>query len=190
MANLLLKHLQPGQRLPFLPLKRMTMAGEELVIPDSDRGTHIMFRRFAGCPICNVALRAYLQRIDQLRTAKVHSVVVFHSSESETKRFQSQLPISVIADEHRELYRLFGVGTSIRSVADPRTWWVAIKEILRSGLRMPTEQQNPFVLPADFLIDTDGCLTAAHYAQHAADVWDADQVLRLQRDALGHQQRD
>jgi hypothetical protein len=38
-------------------------------------------------------------------------------------------------------------------------------------------------LPADFLVDAQGRVVAAHYGRHADDHWEVDEVLRLARGA-------
>jgi len=35
-------------------------------IPDSERIVHLHFRRYAGCPVCNVHLRTFAVRHDDL----------------------------------------------------------------------------------------------------------------------------
>ncbi|HLT61434.1 MAG TPA: hypothetical protein VK020_09600, partial [Microlunatus sp.] len=45
--------------------------GEELQIPDPERLTHLQFRRYAGCPVCNRHLRATARRLDDLAAAGV-----------------------------------------------------------------------------------------------------------------------
>jgi len=43
-----------------------SISGAEIPLPDPDRLTHLQFRRFAGCPICNVHLRTFILRADGL----------------------------------------------------------------------------------------------------------------------------
>jgi hypothetical protein len=49
-------------------------------IPDPERLIHLQFRRFAGCPICNLHMRSISGRHDEIVAAGVREVVVFHSS--------------------------------------------------------------------------------------------------------------
>jgi peroxiredoxin len=172
--------LRSGDKLHFLPITVEVADGSQVDIPcETKKYTHLIFRRFAGCPICNVGLRSYLKALDALEVSSVQPIVIFHSSVEETLRFQSQLPIPIIPDPDRKLYKLFGVRTSFWSVGNPQTWWPALREIMRSGLRMPSERQNPFVLPADFLIDQDSRVSACKYGTHAADVWTSADVLKI-----------
>jgi hypothetical protein len=36
-------------------------------------------------------------------------------------------------------------------------------------------------LPADFLLDPDGTVVAAHYGRHADDQWSVDELLDIHR---------
>jgi len=54
-----------GDRFPDLGLA--AISGETVPIPDPDGAlTHLQFRRFAGCPICNLHLRSVSARIEEI----------------------------------------------------------------------------------------------------------------------------
>ena len=38
------------------------VSGERVAVPDPDRLVHLQFRRFAGCPVCNLHLRSIVRR--------------------------------------------------------------------------------------------------------------------------------
>ncbi len=168
-------HYQVGQHIESFSLQTITDA--TITIPDPRRLTHLQFRRFAGCPICNIHLRAFYQRADEIRAANVHEVVVFHSSKEEMLRFHTETSLSLIGDADKKLYRKFSVGTSLRSVLDPAIWLTAIRGLIYKGVRFPKEKQNPLGLPADFLIDQHGKILACKYGVNATDKWSVDEVL-------------
>lgn len=85
-------------------------------IPDPDRRIHLQFRRFAGCPICNLHMRSISGRYDEIIAAGVMEVVVFHSSAATMREFQVELPFTTIADPGKELYREFGVESSPKAL--------------------------------------------------------------------------
>src|SRR5512140_3509435 len=89
-----------------------TISGETISLPDPERYVHLQFRRFAGCPICDLHLRSFVQRNETVVKAEIREVVVFHSALKELKDHASDLPFAVIADPHKQLYDEFGVGTS------------------------------------------------------------------------------
>ena len=78
---------------------------------------HLQFRRFAGCPICNVHLQSIVRRHDEITNAGIREVVVFHSTDQELRRYVDDLPFAVVGDPAKALYAEFGVGSSPRGRA-------------------------------------------------------------------------
>ena len=98
----------------------LTIQGEPMQIPEPDRLVHLQFRRYAGCPICNMHLRSITQRHEEILAAGIREVVVFHSSAETMLEFQGELPFAVIADPAKKLYAEFGVESSLKAVLNPR----------------------------------------------------------------------
>jgi hypothetical protein len=157
-----------------------TVAGDRITIPDPTRPVHLQFRRFAGCPICNLHLRAFVQRYSEIQAAGIHEVVVFHSPAEELRDYD--LPFDIIADPTKKLYREYGIETSPRALLDPRVWGAIIRGILRGGNRPALRQPNGRLgLPGDFLIDPSGEVVASKRGVHANDQWSVDELLALVR---------
>jgi hypothetical protein len=160
--------------------KLTTISGTEVAVPLPDATVHLQFRRFAGCPICNLHMRDVARRHEEIADAGVIEVVVFHSAADELRRYQADLPFAVVADPDRRLYKEFGVEPSIRSVLHPRAWRAAAK-----GMRWTSPggalglRENHLGMPADFLIGADGTVLARKYGTHADDQWSVDEVLEL-----------
>jgi peroxiredoxin len=163
---------------------------EPVEIPDPTRLVHLQFRRFAGCPVCNLHLRVFVRRHVELEAAGIREVVVFHSAVEELRAHVQGLPFAVIADPDRRVYREFGVGSSRRALLDPRAWGTILIAVVRSTIavlrgreRLPS--LNPYGgrlgLPADFLIDSRGRVIACKHGEHADDQWTLDDVLQLVR---------
>jgi AhpC/TSA family len=158
--------------------------GSEVPLPDPDRLTHLQFRRFAGCPVCNLHLRTIVARHGEITAVGVREVVVFHSSREELLEHASDLPFAVIADPEKHLYREFGVESSARSLLHPRAWPGIVRGVvatLRRGDRAPSLRPagGRFGLPGDFLIAPDGRTLASKYGTHANDQWSVDELLSL-----------
>jgi len=157
------------------------VSGEAVPIPDPDRIVHLQFRRFAGCPICNVHLQSIVRRHDEIANAGIREVVVFHSTDQELRRYVGELPFPVVGDPPKALYAEFGVGSSPRSVLDPRAVPPALIPIWRNRRQMPPANLHPtgghLGLPADFLIGPDGRVLACKRGRHANDQWTVDEVL-------------
>jgi peroxiredoxin len=146
---------------------------------------HLQFRRFAGCPICNLHVRSVARRIDELRGAGIREVAFFHSEAGTMRAYQADLPFDVIADPERRYYEQYGVSSSVRSVLDPRAWPALIGGMFaRHRSSMFTGEGGHLGLPADFLIDRDGTIADCHYGAHADDQWSVDEIL-ARASALG-----
>jgi peroxiredoxin len=176
---------QVGDAFPTLEL---TAASAQLVtIPDpAGDYVHLQLRRFAGCPICNLHLRSILTRHDEIRSAGIREVVVFHSTAAELAKHQAELPFPLIPDPARVLYRRLGVERRPGSVLAPRALRAAmagqaaalINHRTKRGALGPVKPTGGRLgLPADFLIAPDGRITAVKYGRHAYDQWSVDELL-------------
>ena len=165
------------------PLELTTIHGRSIRIP-GDKVTHLQFRRYAGCPACNVHLRGIARRHDELISAGISEVVVFHSRRETMLDFQGALPFAAIADPDKTLYAAFGVGSmSPLSAFDPRSWRAVYRALTRSpSLRGAMGRgEDHMGLPADFLIGSDGVVIAAKYGAFVDDHWSVDELLALAR---------
>ncbi|MFF9122618.1 peroxiredoxin-like family protein [Streptomyces sp. NPDC014889] len=169
--------------------RRLTaVSGERVAVPDPGRLIHLQFRRFAGCPVCNLHLRSVVRRHEEIEAAGVREVVVFHSPADELLPHTADLPFAVVADPDRRLYREFGVESSPRALLDPRAWWPilravvsGLREVVRGREHLPATSPHGgrLGLPADFLVAPDGRVLAAKYGEHAYDQWSVDELREL-----------
>ena len=168
------------------------VSGEPIGIPDSHRLVHLQFRRFAGCPVCNLHLQSFSRRHREIAAAGIREVIVFHSKADDLRPYAADLPFAVIADPGKRLYLEFGVESSPRALLDPRAWPSILRGIIHSFVSIVRDKQpvpsltphgGRFGLPADFLIAPDGRVLARKYGNHADDHWSVDGVLTLPREA-------
>jgi peroxiredoxin len=180
--------LEPGATIA--PRQLLTISGESVSVPDAGQLVHLELRRFAGCPICNLHLRSVVMRKDELAAAGIKEVVVFHSTDEEMRKYQSELPFAVVADPDKTLYAEFGVEKSPRAVLNPRVWpsifraiGHTIGQVVRRKEKAPpiAHENGSLGLPGDFLIGSDGRVIASKYGTHAYDQWTVDEVLELAR---------
>lgn len=179
------RRLAAGDKIT--PRELTTIRAERIGLPGPGGLTHLQFRRFAGCPICNVHLHKLAMRHDELVAAGIHEIAIFHSSAAAMRPHQGGLPFDAVADPTRELYREFGVEQSPRAVLHPSAFttplrpaaWAAVARGLRAGGRPSPKGDGALGLPADFLINPDGVVVAAHYGRHANDQWSVDELLSL-----------
>jgi peroxiredoxin len=173
------RKITQGQRFPRLQAKNIH--GAEVSIPGSVPWTHLQFRRFAGCPICNLHLQSFIARHDEIVGARIREVVVFHSSDAELLPYQGRFPFDVIGDPEKALYRSYGVESSISALLSPKTFAASLKGNLKKDKPKLRGLPNGGILglPADFLIASDGSVRAVRYGTHAFDQWSVDELLDL-----------
>jgi len=178
--------VEVGDQFPRLELT--TITDESILLPDGSGVTHLQFRRFAGCPICNLHLRSITNRLGDLEAHGIREVVLFHSTQAELRKYENDLPMAVIADPQRALYERFGVEASPRALLQPGFWkyfphvWWNVLRLLRRVVKgrapfpvKPTGGQ--LGLPADVLVGSDGTVIAVKYGEHAFDQWSVDEIL-------------
>lgn len=174
-----MKRFEVGQQLAGISW--LDIHGNTLNIPDLQNFTHLQFRRFAGCPICNLHMATLKARAAELQQNRIHEVIVFYSEDKSIKQYLHDIPFTLIADPHKQYYAYFGVERSLKSVFDPRAWPAAliglVKNISRILGMLPNQDESMFGLPADFLIDPQGKIIALKYGQHAYDQWTVDELL-------------
>jgi hypothetical protein len=164
-----------------------TVAGARVQVPHPDHLVHLQFRRFAGCPVCNLHLRSIVNRLPDIEAAGIHEVVVFHSSADALRTYTADLPLDVVADPGRALYREFGVEYGPRALLDPRGWPAIARAVarelraIRQGRPAPPARPEGgrLGLPGDFLISPDGRVLAEKYGVHVDDQWSGDELLTL-----------
>ncbi|WP_328387227.1 peroxiredoxin-like family protein [Nocardia sp. NBC_00416] len=166
-----------------------SLTGEHIPIPSPGHLVHLQFRRFAGCPVCTLHLRSIVAGLADIRAAGIREVVVFHSSAAELRKYTADLPLDVIPDPDRGLYREFGVESGARALLDPRGWPTIARavgaELAATGRHSgrPAPPAHPeggrLGLPADFLIAPHGAVLAAKYGTHVDDQWSVGELLTL-----------
>lgn len=172
--------LERGTRAPSI--SATTLDERTVTVPDGTTIVHLQFRRFAGCPICNLHLRSIARRIGELQEVGVREIAVFHSEPATMRSYQADLPFEVIADPERRLYAAYGVTSSARSILDPRAWFAFVRGVFaRHPSSTFTGEGGHLGLPADFLVDQRGLIADCHYGKHADDQWSVDDVLTRAR---------
>ena len=160
--------------------KLTTITGAQVAIPSPNKIMHLQFRRFAGCPICSLHMHDVARRYEEIKSAGITEVAVFHSTAEKLRRYQADVPFAVVADPDRNLYKEFGVESSIGAVLNPRAMGAALRgmRVAKMTGAMGLGEQHSGK-PADFLIGTDGTVLACKYGSHADDQWSVDEMLKL-----------
>ena len=168
----------------------VTIHGDPVQIPGSQRLVHLQFRRYAGCPVCNLHLRSISRRHEEILAAGIREVVVFHSSAETMLKLQGELPFAAIADPEKKLYSQFGVErmsplAALIAALTPRSWLAAGRALWRApSLRGAAGKGEEHLgLPADFLIGPGGRVLATKYGTYVDDHWSVDELLDLTKNA-------
>lgn len=175
--------LRVGDIFPVLTLA--CAVGGDVAIPPTHGYVHLQLRRFAGCMVCNVHLRQVVQRLPEIEAAGVKEVIVFHSTREEVVRYEGDLPLAVVADPKKDLYRRFGVERSNAALLG--AWRTLPRALAGAALTAVRTRQLPPLAPtggelgrpADILIASTGRVVAVRYGTHAADQWSVDELLRI-----------
>jgi peroxiredoxin len=170
--------LIPGSKIA--PFTVETLSHGAVKIPGPTY-THLQFRRFAGCPVCNLHVRSFAKAQQQLADAGIRTVAFFHSSAESMLPFQGDLPFAVVPDPERRWYTQFGVERSALAALHPAAMWAAMKGATSVKSNPLRGEGGSSGLPADFLIDSDGNLIAVKYGAHADDAWSVEDVCALTR---------
>ncbi len=158
-----------------------TLAHGRLRLPDG--WTHLQFRRFAGCPVCNLHLRRFAQGHAALVEAGLRTVAFFHSPARLMQPYQGDLPFAAVPDPDRHFYRLVGAEQSPFAVVHPKVMGAAVAGFFGARSNPLAGGRDQTQLPADLLLTPDGTVAAVHYGTHANDQWELDELLARFRDA-------
>jgi len=161
------------------PLALTDINGKKVSVPTLGRWTHLQFRRYSGCVICNLHVHELIERQQEIKAAGIQEVLFFQSPTHYLKEQFSRKPVTIIADDERFYYKKFGVENAISSIANPSAWIPGVKGMLKFGIQLPKKGESPLGLPADFLLDDKGVVVAVHYGKHAYDQWTVDQLINL-----------
>ena len=150
---------------------------------------HLQFHRFAGCPVCNLAVQAYLRSQADLQAVGVETILFFHSPVEELRRHLAgtKLPFEVVGDPKRIVYQRYGVERRRRGILSGAFMAQALRGMAAGFISKPWGQVGGITgLPADFLIDADGVIRLARYGRHAADGLSVDALLETVGRLDGH----
>ncbi|QBM16036.1 hypothetical protein MARI_01160 [Marinobacter sp. JH2] len=156
----------------------VNIKGQPVQVPQPGKLVHLQFRRFAGCPICNLHLQSFFKNSSALQENDIHEVVVFHASKERMLENVVDVPFDLIADPTRKLYRNFGVESSWKAILNFKMMRGALKGVRKFGMKKPESLEAELGLPADFLIDENGKIVALKYGTHADDQWSLNEVIQ------------
>ena len=155
---------------------------------DNLRGGAVLlkFYRFAGCPICNLHLRELMLRNDELTSAGLTAIVLYHSPLERIEREQGrELPFELVADPGKRIFGAYGVEASLKGMFSAAVARDYVRAMGAGHFSKPLGHEGGIQgHPADFLIDADGVIRYVHYGANYADALRVDAILQASQDHL------
>jgi peroxiredoxin len=174
--------LKIGNNAPSIAAEALT--GKKVSLDDyKNKNVLIKFYRFATCPICNLHLRNFVRRFDDIQRQDLSVLCIFHSPISTMeKNLAASLPFELLADPEKKTFRSYGVESSLGGMFSwnvMRDYFLALKAGFPSG--MLSHEGGIKGHPADFIINRDGKIVFAHYGRNYADSLSVDEVVAIAR---------
>lgn len=130
----------------------------------------LAFFRYASCPLCNLRVGQLVARHEALAARGLQVVAVFQSPAESIARHAGALdpPFPLVADPTEELYRLYGLETSLLGLLSPSNLG-PLSRAVASGLLPGRIEGSVTRIPGDFLVRADGTIGQAYYGHVIAD---------------------
>jgi peroxiredoxin len=148
------------------PIRLKGLAGKPLLLS---------FFRNAACAMCNLRVHKLIQKYPVYHAAGLEIITIFESpKESITEYVGKQAaPFPIIADPEAHLYNLYGVEISESKVEQTMALPelpAYVAEAAAAGFVLTKEPGSNFYrMPADFLINEQGMISAVRYAEFVQD---------------------
>ncbi|MDP1680689.1 MAG: peroxiredoxin-like family protein [Burkholderiales bacterium] len=132
----------------------------------------LSFFRFAACPFCNLRIHELVSRFDEFGD-NFSIVAIFDSSPANLRRHaqRHRSPFPILADEHNIYYREYGIERSLAGTLKGAA--IHLPSVLHALFvkgYWPTSFGGKLTtMPADFLVDEQRIIRAAHYGRDEAD---------------------
>ena len=134
----------------------------------------LIFSRYFGCPICQLDLKALLERQSEIESKGATILYITQSEENVANEFISKnnIDFPVILSTKDELYKDYGLGMMIpEAVKQVRT---KFKEAIKMGITHGEYEGWEKQCPGQFVIDTNGKII------HAEKGWlDIDKIIEV-----------
>ena len=132
----------------------------------------VSFYRYASCPLCNLRVHNLIKNYPSLHGEKGLDMLAFFQSPKESILEyvgKQDAPFSIIADPKREVYKLYGVESSIKKAFKGPEVNSLLTEAMNEGFKPGKMEGERALIPADFLIGPDLTIKKAFYGEHAGD---------------------
>lgn len=175
------QQLKVGDQAPYF---EMIDARGDLIHLNQYKGRKVLvaFFRYAGCPVCNFRLNDLIENYESIQSKGYSIIAVYESDNIVLKEYLSvtAVPFPVIGDPQLALYQKYGLEKSLWKVF-LSVFRKQTKEAKKKGnalFRSKIKRDGYFTrLPADFIIDAHGRITAVHYGLTIGDHLPLQEIL-------------
>jgi peroxiredoxin Q/BCP len=164
--------LKKNEQAPAFTVK--DVYGKTVKLPDADGAKiFISFHRNVGCPVCNLRFHEIEQEAEYFRSYGVKVIAVYESDSANILQYLDGDTVStiMIGDPSLALYQQYGVERSWGKTF--MSMFNGIFGKMKAGNRLfknkMKQDGNLNRLPASFLIDENGKIVLAHYAQYVGE---------------------
>ena len=164
--------LAAGAKAPDFTVKDLNGAEVKL---SAYRGKKVLltFYRFADCPFCNLRVNLLMRKTEKLEKEGLVMLAFFYSHAENMKKFTKhhKPTFPVIPDPELTTYLQYGVedGGMMAAIFTMLFHPFAAMIAMMKGYFPSTIDGSVTGLPADFLIDEEGVIKAAHYGSNFSD---------------------
>lgn len=144
----------------------------------------LSFYRYASCPLCNLRINELIQYEPIFRENGIEMLAIFQSSKESINEYvgKQDAPFPIIADPQRELYKLYGVETSVwgtfRAFLKPGRF----KEAMNKGFKPGKTEGAKTLIPADFIIDANLNISKLYYGKDIGDHMPVEWIMNFLED--------
>lgn len=144
----------------------------KISVPSNEKWTYLSFHRFAACPFCSLRTNELIKHYELFEKHNIEVISIWPSERDILLRYvgNKKSPFPMLSDRGKRIYKTYGITKSsasgaIRLLLHPQL----IIKALRNMYKNMEVDADPKLMPASFLIDTDGIIQMAYYGKHFGD---------------------
>lgn len=176
MPKLIENRLAPDTPLKDINGHNHWVGRRNIQLANVGQKTVLSFYREASCAFCNYRIYQLSQQMDKLSSQNVRLINVFVSEKQEIERvFHRQCEdkkMIMVSDPDRQFYRSYGVQ-SAKTADKMKAIFGRVIPLVKGNMLLMQSGANiepdSHILPADFLINTDGYIETAYYGRDIGD---------------------
>lgn len=179
-----MERFKAGDKFPNLTVK--TAYEPDRQVEDILEGKTIFWvLRYIGCPVCRLDVALIAERYEEFQEKGAQVFVVMQSDKEHIRESlkDTELPFEIICDDDMNFYQTLMIepAKSMDELAGKMLDKLQKKGALADeyGFEHGDYEGDEQQLPALFIVDENGVIDYAHYAEELIDMPEIDDVLEL-----------